>query len=121
MFYIILQIANYFHDLAVAIVASNIFVVYILGRSIEKHSERAVILAETFRKLSKITYIALAYILAGGALRAYYFMDFEWIPAAGKGQIAALIVKHFILVSLTVWGIVVHYRYVSKYGRTEKK
>lgn len=119
MFEIALMISNYLHDLSVALLASNIFVIYLLGRYLDKHPHRTPMTAGTFKKLSRITYVALAYILAGGALRAYYFVDFEWHPAVGRGQITALVIKHVLLFVLTIFGILAHIRYVKKYGREE--
>jgi len=114
---VLLMISNYFHDLAVALLASSIAVVVILGRYLQHHESRVELLGHIITRLSRITYGALAFVLIGGIIRAYFFMDYEWNPAVGKGQVAALIVKHIILVSLTIAGIVVHVRYVRKYGR----
>jgi hypothetical protein len=114
---IILMISNYFHDLAVAILASNILAIYYVGRFLDKNQLNGIIVPELFRKLSKITYWAFAYIIAAGAVRAYFFMDFEWNPAVGKGQVAALVIKHIILVTVTIFGIMIHLRYQRKYGR----
>lgn len=114
---VLLMISNYFHDLAVALLASSIAVVVILGRYLQHHESRAELLGHIITRLSRITYGALTFVLIGGIIRAYFFMDYEWNPAVGKGQVAALIVKHVILVSLTITGIVVHVRYVRKYGR----
>jgi hypothetical protein len=111
------MLINYFHDLSVAMLASNIIVVYLFARYLETHPDKAETIGNIFSRLSKVTYWALAYVLLGGAVRAYYFMDFEWNPAVGRGQVAALVVKHIILVGLTIFGIITHRRYVRKYGR----
>ena len=31
-----------------------------------------------------------------------FYYDYEWLPAAGRGQITALIVKHVFLLGVTV-------------------
>jgi hypothetical protein len=111
------MISNYFHDLAVAILASNIIVVYITGRILDKNPVKDRIVPELFRKLALVTYAAFAYILLGGAVRAYFFMDFEWNPAVGKGQVTALVIKHFILFTVTTFGIIGHIRYHKRYGK----
>lgn len=117
MFNALIMILNYFHDLAVAILASNILVVYFLGRMLEKDRNKAGILKGIFRRLSYITYGALAYVVVGGTIRAYFFMEIEWSPAVGKGLIAALVVKHVILVAVATFGIIAHMKYQRKYGR----
>lgn len=113
---ILLMIANYFHDLAVAVLASNILVVYFLGQYLDRRGAREEFLPDLFRKLSRVTYGALAYVIIFGGVRAYYFMDFEWNPAVGRGQTAALVVKHVLLVALTLFGIIAHLRYQKRYG-----
>lgn len=113
---ILLMIANYFHDLSVAILASNILVVFFLGRYLDRHGARETFIPDLFRKLARVTYYALAYVIVFGAVRAYFFMDFEWNPAVGRGQTAALVVKHVILVAVTVFGVIAHLRYHKRYA-----
>lgn len=113
---VILMLLNYFHDLAVALLAVSVLTVYIVGRILDDRPVHDEIIPRLFRKLSRITYTSLAFVLAGGLVRAFFFMEFEWSPAVGKGQIPALIVKHVILVGLTVFGLILHRRYRIKYG-----
>lgn len=111
------MISNYFHDLAVAVLAVNVAVVYFLGKYLDEHPHRDELLSNLFGKLSRVTYGALVWIVIGGAIRAYYFKEFELHPAIENGFVAALIVKHIILFSLTAVGLVVHRNYVRKYGK----
>ena len=110
------MISNYFHDLSVAILASNILAVYYVGKFLDKNESKKIIVENLFRKLRNVTYWALVYIIVVGAVRAYFFMDFEWNPAVGKGQVAALVVKHIILFAVTGFGIFFHVKYQKKYG-----
>lgn len=112
-----LMLSNYFHDLSVAILASNIIVIYLLGRFFDSHPQSDEIVARIFRKMSRITYVALIYVLLGGAVRAIFFMDFEWNPAVGRGQVVALVVKHILLFALAAFGLLVHFKYVRRYGK----
>jgi len=114
---IFIMISNYFHDLAVALLAAIIMVIYFIGKYLDKHSIKEEIISNLFRKLSVVSYVVLGYILFGGALRAFFFMEYEWNPAVGKGQITALVIKHIILFLITAYGIVIHIKYVRKYGR----
>jgi hypothetical protein len=113
---IALMISNYFHDLSVALLASNVVVVYLLGKFLDESQVREKAMSSVFKKLSYLTYGALAYVILAGAVRAYFFMDFEWNPAVGNGQVSALVLKHIILVSLTVFGIATHRKYQRRYG-----
>ena len=114
---IALMISNYFHDLSVALLVTNILAVYYIGRMLDARPElRDDVLATLFRRLGVVTRWAFAYVIVAGAVRAWFFMDFEWNPAVGRGQTAALVVKHVILIGLTVAGILVHRRYTRRYG-----
>ena len=115
---IFVMVANYFHDLATAVLAANIVVVWAFAKYVASTGMSSDAVPAVFGKLSKVTYAALAWVLIGGALRAYWFMDFEWNPAVGKGQVSALVVKHILLVTLTAFGIIMHLKYQRKYGRT---
>jgi hypothetical protein len=116
MWYVVLMIANYFHDLAVAVLAANILVVYFLGKYFDRRKIKSDFMPDLFRKLSRVTYGALTVVILGGAVRAYFFMDFEWSCAVGDGQIAALVVKHVILIGVAIFGLVGHFRYQRRYG-----
>ena len=113
----LMVILNYFHDIAVALLASNILVVYYLGRWLDKHPQRDRMIENVFAKLSRVTWGALTFVILFGAVRAYFFMEMEWNPAAGKGQIASLVVKHVVLVAITLFGILAHMKYQKKYGK----
>lgn len=117
---IAVMLINYFHDLSVAVVAVNVLTVYIVGRILDKQTLHDEILPRLFRVLSRVTYGALAFVLAGGAVRAFYFMEFEWNPAAGRDQIPALVVKHAVLAGLTIFGLLTHRKYQRKYGGFRK-
>lgn len=116
MFKIFLMLSNYFHDLSVALLFSNICVVYFLGQFLDKDQNKHEKISFVFNKLKYVTYGAFAYVILGGILRAVYFYDFEYQPAIGKGQITALIVKHIFLFAITIFGIIGHRKYQKKYG-----
>ena len=94
---------NFFHDFAVALLtASLIFIWYCAG-------ERAGLELDARRRIytffGKITWGCWAWIVIGGGIRSWAYMDYEYLPAAGRGQVAALVVKHILLVSLVVFGV----------------
>ena len=107
---------NYFHDLAVALLAANVICVYIIGRILDGRPVSDEIMPRLFRTLSRITYWTLAFVLAGGVVRAINFMEYEWNPAVGKSLMPAIVVKHVLLVGLTVFALVVQRKYRKKYG-----
>jgi hypothetical protein len=113
---IAVMLINYFHDLSVALLASNVISVYVVGRILDGNPIHDEIVHRLFRTLSRFTYWTLAFVLVGGAVRAVNFMKFEWNPAAGDNQIPALVVKHVLLVGLTLFGLITHRRYQRRYG-----
>lgn len=116
MWPVLLMILNYFHDLAVALLATNIIVIFILGRYLDRRGVNPDPMPELFRKLSRVTYAALFFVIVMGGVRAWFFMDYEWNTAAGEGQVAALVVKHILLVAITIFGVAGQIRYCKKYG-----
>jgi hypothetical protein len=113
---IALMLANYFHDLAVALLASNVLVIHLVGRFLDGQEGREQIMGRLIGQLSKVTWWILTYVVVMGGVRAWFFMDFEWNPAVGKGQVVALIVKHILLVAVTVFGLVGQHRYKERFS-----
>lgn len=97
---VIIMLNNYFHDLAVAFLfASTLMARATLRYQPEDSSPRLA------RMLNRVAWGALIWVLVGGAVRAWFYMEYEWLPKAGTAQIPALAVKHVFLVALTVWGL----------------
>ena len=116
---IVIVIVNYFHDLAVAMLACSVLAVYLLGKWTGNHPDQIKFLVLALRRFSNLAYISLTYIIIGGAFRAYFFKEYEWSPAIEAGLVAALVVKHVILGTLTVIGLVVLIRYSRKYANNK--
>ena len=106
---ILVMLNNYLHDLATAIFAVSALSAYFLLRSFTMREAPAV-LRPVANGLVKVGVFSLIWILLGGVVRALTYRQYEWMEAAGKDQIPALVVKHVILVSLVITGIVLLYR-----------
>ena len=116
MGYIILMLTNYFHDLAVALLAANVIVIHMVARYLEAEPTREEVLGRLVAKLSRVTWFALAYVLVAGAVRAYFFMEFEWNPLVERnGMLVALGMKHVLLVGLTIFGIMGQQQHKRRY------
>jgi len=92
---------NYFHDLAVAFLFASSVMAHLTLRHWPGTPPRRVV-----QLLQRVAWASLAWIMVGGAVRAWFYMEYEWVPRAGTAQIPALVVKHVLLVGLTVWGLV---------------
>lgn len=91
---------NYFHDLAVAFLWASSLLAHVVVRHWPgEPSERVA------RILLRTAWGSFAWVMVGGAVRAFYYMEYEWLPKAGTAQIPALAIKHVLLVVLTVWGL----------------
>jgi len=105
---IALMMNNYFHDVATALLASSAFALWILLRRYEaggRGPDAARYFLEIQRSMAKLARFSLAWIVLGGVPRTIWYADFEWANAAGRGQVAALIVKHVVAAGLVVLGV----------------
>jgi hypothetical protein len=99
---------NYFHDLAVAVLFCSLLTSWLIWRGLQKSdlgSAVGFLKTRVWRGLTMAVRVSLIWIIAGGFVRAFAYMDYEWIPAAGRDQIPALIVKHVLLVALVALGV----------------
>ncbi len=92
---------NYFHDLSVALFTCALAGLAALWRAAPRAGEAAKpVIAALDRAGRRIAIWSFAGILLFGAVRALAFMDYEWLPAARRGIVPALAVKHVVLVGL---------------------
>lgn len=96
---VIIMMNNYFHDVATALLMASGFVIWVIVKrydaSAGTHDTTEYFLG-IYRSATKMARFALAWIIIGGIPRTYFYREFEWANAAGKGQIPALIVKHIL-------------------------
>jgi len=115
------MLANYFHDLAVAMLAASVVVIHLAGRIMGEEEDRRAVLVRLVRGMSKVAWWSLGYVILAGAVRAWFFLDFEWNPLVERqGMLIALGFKHVLLVGLTVFGIVGMRRIKEQYRDHEK-
>ena len=120
MGYIALMLANYFHDLAVAMLAANVVVIHVAGRYLEQNPTRRDFLAVLVKKMTNLTWWVLGYVVLAGGVRAYFFMEYEWNPLVPEqGMLVALGVKHILLFGLTGFGILGMRKVRSQYGEQD--
>ena len=58
----------------------------------------------------KVGIASLAWTLLGGWIRGMTYREYEWVEAAGRGQVPVLVLKHVIMVALVAAGVAVLYR-----------
>lgn len=102
---------SYFHDLSVAFLWASSLMAHLVLRHWTGEPPRRLV-----EILRRVAWGSLAWVLVGGAIRAWYFREYEWSPRAGTAQIPALAVKHVLLFALTAWGLVGVVR-LQRFGR----
>jgi hypothetical protein len=120
---ILVMFSNYFHDLATAIFAVSAVTAYLLQRTLAMQAAPAAAqsadhslqpvdrsLRPVVRGVQRMGYYSLAWTLVFGSIRGLTYREYEWVEAAGRNQVPALLVKHVFLVALVITGIVFLYR-----------
>ena len=106
---VIVMLMNYFHDLASGLMFGSVFA-YFLAAAVLKRSEevrdREAVRRRLFLRFRPVVLWSLTAVILGGIPRGYFYYDYEWLPAAGRGQVVALVVKHVFLISITIGCIV---------------
>ncbi|HZZ83459.1 MAG TPA: hypothetical protein VFE30_02890 [Anaeromyxobacteraceae bacterium] len=94
---------NFFHDLSVAFFTCALLAEIALWRTAPGLAAGARPLLFALDRLAlRIGAWAFAGVIGFGAVRTAAFTTYEWLPAAGRNQIPALVVKHVLLVALLV-------------------
>ncbi len=105
---IALMMNNYLHDVATALLASSAFALVVLLRRYEataRGPEAGRLFLEIAERMTKLARLSLAWIVLGGIPRTIWYADFEWANAAGRGQVAALVVKHVVALLMVILGV----------------
>jgi len=110
---IMIMINDYFHDLSVAVFLCAILILlYFAKRAKEVNSEEAKdVLNGAVKLMERTAWISFVFIILLGIVRAVTYKQYEWNTAVAHGQVAALIIKHVILVSIIVYGLYALVRY----------
>ncbi|MBW2541021.1 MAG: hypothetical protein JRF15_02940 [Deltaproteobacteria bacterium] len=106
---ILVMFSNYFHDLATAIFAVSAVTAYLLQRSLAMQTAPAS-LQPVVRGIQRMGYYSLAWTLVFGAFRSMTYREYEWVEAAGRDQVPALVVKHIFLAALVITGVIFLYK-----------
>ena len=106
---ILVMLNNYMHDLATAVFAVSAVSAYLLRRSLAMRAAPETV-QPVVRGILRVGIFALVWTLFFGFVRGLTYREYEWVEAAGRDQVAVLVVKHVILVSLVIAGCVVLYR-----------
>ncbi|NLY56563.1 MAG: hypothetical protein GX058_08665 [Firmicutes bacterium] len=113
---ILVMLSNYFHDLAVGLLFSAMLLTWWVDQanSALSHAHTALV-KQVVERMRKVAWAAWAWIIIGGVIRTVNYYEYEWLPAAGRGQVAALVVKHILLAAIAISGAVLQSRISRRY------
>lgn len=99
---IAVMLNNLLHDFAVALLLASLLGIRIVARA----ASGADAARRLYRAFSRLAGGCVVALVAFGAVRTWGYREYEWLPAAGRGQVAALAAKHVVLGALTLLGLV---------------
>ena len=107
---------NYFHDMATGLMVGSGFALHAIMRiqASMNSAEATLFFLKTNHHMKKLFKFALWWVVLGGVPRTIFYTSFEWANAADKLQIPALAVKHVMMFTAVVWGIVAWRRMQKK-------
>ena len=109
---IFVMLNNWFHDFAVAMLFCSLILLWLIYRKTQEqpHAIWLPFARNLAKSLNQVTRACWAMLILGGIIRTLAYENFEWEEAAGSGQVAALALKHILLVSLVIWGTIIQFR-----------
>jgi len=107
---------NYFHDVATALLIASAFSLHAVVRIRNSMDtpEATLFFLKTYALMTKLFRFALWWVIIGGVPRTIFYTSFEWANAADKLQVPALMVKHVMIITAVVWGIIAWRRLKKK-------
>lgn len=95
---IALMMNNYFHDVATALLLASAVALWAMLRRFDPAGGpgAARYFLAIHGSMARLARFSLAWIVLGGIPRTIFYAEFEWASAAGRGQVAALLVKHVL-------------------------
>jgi hypothetical protein len=107
---------NYFHDMATGLLVGSGFALHAIMRiqTSMNTPEATLFFLKTNSHMKKLFKFALWWVILGGIPRTIFYTSFEWANAADKLQIPALAVKHVMMFTVVVWGIIAWRRMQKK-------
>ena len=109
---ILVMLNNWFHDFAVAMLFCSLILLWLIYRKTQEQPDASWIgfARDLAKSLNQVTRVCWAMLILLGIGRTLSYEKFEWAEAAGSGQVAALALKHVLLVSLIIWGTIIQFR-----------
>jgi hypothetical protein len=113
---------NYFHDMATGLLVGSGFALHaIIGIQKRMNTpESTLFFLKTNQHMVKLFKFALWWVVLGGVPRTIFYTSFEWANAADKLQVPALMVKHVMMFTAVVWGVIAWRRMQQRVARLKE-
>ena len=113
----LLMLNNYFHDMAVAIVAVGCLAMFLFIRMAQKRDrDTMVMVLAIYPKVAVFMVWTASFVLVAGFVRLWNFGTFELSNAVENNQVEALIVK-YIMLTVLFFGGMLFWFFTSKKAR----
>lgn len=109
---IVIMLNNFLHDFVVALLFSVFLTmhwIYKKSRSDPEKFDKG-FAKYVFIQIKRLSYYLWIFIIIGGVIRTINYREYEWLEAAGRDQIPALMLKHVLLVTFVIYGLIVQIR-----------
>jgi hypothetical protein len=102
-----IMINNYFHNVAIGLLASSSFALWLIMRNLSETDSRETkeYFIRIYRSMTKLAKFSLAGILIFGVPRTLFYRDFEWANAVSNAQVPAIIVQHILVLGVVAVGV----------------
>lgn len=107
---ILILLNNFLHDFSAAGWLSCTVILWSMLRKKIPGSDAGKIVIDTIKTILVLMRLSLGGIIIFGIIRALAYKTYEWNAAAGEGQVTLLIVKHILLLSVFIIGVVNYIR-----------
>lgn len=99
---IAIMLNNYVHDVATGLLILSALWLGWSARDLGPAPEPATlrVFRTSYARCVRFVFGSIGFIVATGAVRAWFFMDFEWMPALGRGLVPVLVLKHVLIFTL---------------------
>lgn len=120
---IAIMMNNYFHDMATGLLIASAVLVFLFARDMESWRGKTVVeyFVHVYEKFFVIIAISLVFIFLAGAVRMYFYNEYEWANAVGNNQVPALIAKHILIFAVVSIGGFGWFRLHKKVKKIKKE
>ena len=99
---IFVMLNNYVHDVATGLLLLSALWLGWSARDLgsSPSAETLAVFRCSYQRCVRFVWGSIGVIVATGLVRTVYFMDFEWMPALGRGLVPVLLLKHVLIFTM---------------------